>query len=87
MTVEQLERIVVGLQREVKQLKKLNKLQDEEYLTPAQVRQIYGYSSRTLQRYRTSGLLTDYRMSVKGRGYEYSQHQLEKLFRAKVKVA
>jgi hypothetical protein len=87
MTLEQLAYKVTHLEREVARLKKANALSGAEYLTAAQVKARFGYSEATLRRYRKAGLVTDYQMSVKGRGFKYSSHQLEKLFTAKVKIA
>jgi hypothetical protein len=85
--IEQLTKQVQNLEKEVAKLKRTRSLNDAEYLTAAQVREVFGKSESTLRRYRNNGLLTDIRMSVSGRNYEYSFHQLEKLFRAKTKTA
>lgn len=66
-----------ALRQEVKRLGQALPTADSTWLTPSEMAELVGVTTRTLQNYVTLGRLTkaSYRMEPRGKGFRYSYHR------------
>ncbi|REJ83151.1 MAG: DeoR family transcriptional regulator [Bacteroidetes bacterium] len=73
--VHQLSRRLMHLERDTRIV-----AQRQEYASTTEVMRLFKVSEATIRRRRQEGALTDYRVGSKGRGFQYSISQCEKVF-------